>query len=132
MSQGFLFGDFVAHVKNCVRVRFQFVTFRHSKLIEAVCKILKEEGYISQYEVYLNEELKKIIHLKLIHYNGLPTIQLFSLCSKPGRRVYKMKKDIKPFKNGVGLTIFSTSQGVISYRDAIKRGIGGEMLCVIF
>lgn len=131
MSQVFLLGDFIAHVKNCVLAKLQFVSFRHSKMIESVCKILMNDGYISYYEVS-HDDFRKNIRLKLIHHKGLPTIQILDLCSKPSKRIYKKSREIRPFKNGIGLTILSTSSGIMSYRDAIKQGIGGEVLCVVF
>ena len=118
-------------MKNCVLAKLQFVSFRHTRMIESVCKILLEDGYISKYEVF-HDEFRKNIQIKLIYHKGLPTIQILDLCSKPSKRIYRKSKDIKPFKNGVGLTIISTSSGIMSYRDAVKQGIGGEVLCVVF
>ena len=131
MSCSFLLADFVAHVKNCVLAKLQYASFRYSKLIESVCVILKEDGYISDYDVFGNG-IKKLVRVKLTYYKGLSTIQKLDIISKPSRRLYIKCRDLKPYKNGMGLMILSTSNGVMSYRSAVKEKIGGEILCVVF
>jgi len=132
MSRNFLFADFIAHLKNCLNARLKFASFQHSKLIEKVCEILLSEGFISGFDVSFNENGMKYINVKLSYFNSSSTIKEISVISKPSRRVYKRIKDIKPYKNGFGLLILSTSYGIISYRDAFKKKIGGEILCSVF
>jgi small subunit ribosomal protein S8 len=132
MSRNFLFADFIAHVKNCLNAKLKFATFQHSKFIERVCQILVDDGYISSFEVMYNEKGMKLINVKLSYFNASPVIKEISLISKPSRRVYMGIKEIKPFRNGFGLLIISTSKGIMSYRDAFKKKIGGEILCSVF
>jgi small subunit ribosomal protein S8 len=132
MSRNFLFADFIAHLKNCINARLKFVNFEHSKLIERVCNILLNDGYISECNIISDEMNRKMINIKLAYSSSKSVIQEINVISKPSRRVYKKNKDIKPFKNGFGLLIVSTSTGIISYREAVKKKIGGEILCSVF
>jgi small subunit ribosomal protein S8 len=111
--------------------KLQYASFKYSRLIESVCVILKEDGYILDYDVF-GDGISKLVRVKLTYYKGVSAIQKFNVISKPSRRLYVKSKDLKPYKNGMGLMILSTSSGVMSYRDAVKEKVGGEMLCVVF
>jgi small subunit ribosomal protein S8 len=132
MSRNFLFADFIAHVKNCLNARLKFASFPHSKLIEKVCEILLADGFILSFDNTVNERGLKFINVKLSYFNSTSVIKEINLISKPSRRVYKKINEIKPFKNGFGLLILSTSNGIMSYRDALKQKVGGEVLCSVF
>ncbi len=132
MSRNFLLADFIAHVKNSILAKLKFAFFTHSKLIENVCIILKEDGYISDYLVSYDELGRKIIKVVLSYHKGNSTIQNLFVVSKPSRRLYVKSKNLKPYKNGMGLTILSTSRGVMSYRQALNDSIGGEIFCCVF
>ena len=95
-------------------------------------KILADKGYIDSYNV-VEENNKKFINVVLKYdENGKSVINEVKRISKPGRRVYQGKDDIKRFKNGYGTIIVSTSKGVMSGADANKNGVGGEVLCTIW
>lgn len=132
MSCNFLFANFIAHVKNCIIAKLKFADFRHSNFIYRICDVLKADGYITEYKEFFDKEGKKFIRVVLSYNHGVSVIQDIHLVSKPSRRVYTQYKNIKPFRNGLGLIIISTSLGVLSYREAIKRNVGGEVLCRIF
>jgi small subunit ribosomal protein S8 len=107
----------------------------HSKLKEAVARILEAEGYIAGFEVVEKEpqpELK--IQLKYVgdRSDTVCAISTIRLVSKPSRRVYVGKDDIPHPLGGMGLSIISTSQGLLSDKDARTRGIGGEVLCEVW
>jgi small subunit ribosomal protein S8 len=131
MSVNYQLANFVCHVKNCIAVGLRDAQFMHTKLIESLVFILKDSGYIADYDI-VSESGKKVIRVKLSYYKGIPSIRELDLISKPGKRVYIKKKDIKPYKNGIGLLIISTSHGLLSYYDAIKKNVGGEVLCSVF
>lgn len=133
MSRNFLFADFIAHINNSINAKLKFASFEHSKLIARVCKVLLENGYISNFEELTSENgFKKTINIELSYSNSRSVIQELKIISKPSRRVYKKISAIKPFRNGFGLLIMSTSSGILSYRDAIKQKVGGEILCSVF
>ena len=127
-----MLADFIAHIKNSISARLKFAFFFHSTLIENVCVILKEDGYISDHSIVYDDLGRKNIKVVLSYYKGASVIQNFFVVSKPSRRSYVKLKNLKPYKNGMGLTILSTSKGVISYKQASEERVGGEMLCCIF
>lgn len=132
MSRNFLLADFVAHVKNSIFAKLKFAFFTHSALIESICAILKDDGYISDYLVIYDDNGMKKVKVVLSYHKGATAIQQFFVVSKPSRRLYVKFKNLKPYKNGMGLVILSTSKGVISYRQALEEKVGGEMLCCVF
>jgi small subunit ribosomal protein S8 len=94
--------------------------------------VLKREGYIWDFDKI---ESKPVQQLKLdLKYgpNGERVIQRIKRISKPGRRVYRKARDLKPVLNGLGITIISTSRGVVSDREARQRNLGGEVLCEVW
>jgi small subunit ribosomal protein S8 len=132
MSRNFLLADFIAHIKNSISARLKFASFFYSNLIENVCNILKEDGYIDDYSIIYDELGKKNIKVVLSYHKGISVIQNFFILSKPSRRLYVKFKNLNSYKNGMGLIILSTSKGVISYKKASEEKIGGEILCCIF
>ena len=104
----------------------------HSKTIEAIVSILVEKGYLENFSVS-EDGVKKSIKVVLKYdENGNTVINELKKISKPGRRIYKGKDEIKRFKNGYGTLIVSTSQGVLPNDEAFKLGTGGEVLCSIW
>jgi small subunit ribosomal protein S8 len=107
----------------------------HSKIVEAIVKILAEKGYIDSYKV-VEEGNKKYINVVLkyeeVGKKKKPVINEIKRISKPGRRVYKGKEEIKRFKNGYGTIIVSTSKGVLPNDEAYRQGVGGEVLCTVW
>jgi len=85
MSRNFLLADFIAHVKNSILAKLKFAFFSHSMLIESVCVILKDDGYISDYEVVYDELGRKNVKIVLSYYKGSSVIQDFFVVSKPSR-----------------------------------------------
>ncbi len=102
---------------------------RGSSLV--VAEVLKREGYIWDFEEIDAEPVKQLrIELKY-GPNGERVIQEIQRVSKPGRRVYSKSRDLRPVLNGLGISIISTSQGLVSDREARQQNIGGEVLCEI-
>jgi len=128
-------GDMLTRVRNANARRHPTVSMPHSKMKEAVARILEAEGYIDGIEVVAKDpQPELLIRLK---YQGdradtVHAISTIRLVSKPSRRVYVGKDDVPQPLGGMGLSIISTSQGIISGKDARTRGIGGEVLCEVW
>jgi small subunit ribosomal protein S8 len=124
--------DSLTRIRNAASRKLDTTTLLHSKTIEAIVSILVEKGYLEGYSVS-EEGAKKSIKVVLKYDEaGNSVINELKKISKPGRRVYKGKDEIKRFKNGYGTLIVSTSQGVLPNDEAFKKGTGGEILCSIW
>jgi small subunit ribosomal protein S8 len=124
--------DMLTRIRNAVRVERPHVELPVSKLKRGVADVLKREGYIWD---WTEEESKPANQLRLdLKYgpNGERVIQKIRKVSKPGRRVYSRAADLRPVLNGLGISIVSTSRGVISDREARQRKLGGEVLCELW
>ena len=119
-----LISDGLTRIRNAAMRRLETTKLLHSNVVEATLKILADKGYIDSYNV-VEENNKKFINVVLKYdENGKSVINEVKRISKPGRRVYQGKDDIKRFKNGYGTIIVSTSKGVMSGADANKNGVG--------
>ncbi|MCK9455276.1 MAG: 30S ribosomal protein S8 [Sulfurimonas sp.] len=127
-----LVSDALTRIRNAGMRRLDVTTLVHSKSIEAMANILVDKGYIDSCNV-VEDGVKKTINV-VLKYNdeGKSVINEMKRVSKPGRRVYKGKEDIKRFKNGYGTIIVSTSRGILPNDKAYELGIGGEVMCTIW
>ncbi|QKF91284.1 30S ribosomal protein S8 [Campylobacter sp. CCUG 57310] len=127
-----LISDGLTRIRNASMRKLETTKLLHSNVVEATLAILAAKGYIESYNV-VEEDKKKFINV-VLKYNerGNSVINELKRVSKPGRRVYKGKDEIKRFKNGYGTIIVSTSKGVLSNEDAHKAGVGGEILCTVW
>src|SRR3989339_370077 len=123
-----LVSDSLTRIRNAGMRRLDVTTLVHSKSVEAMANILVEKGYIESCNV-VEDGVKKTINV-VLKYNdsGKCVINEMKRVSKPGRRVYKGKEDIKRFKNGYGTIIVSTSHGVLPNDKAYALGVGGEVM----
>lgn len=127
-----LISDSITRIRNAALRRLDSTQLLHSRVIESLVEIFKAKGYIEDYNVIENNK-KKFINVVLKYdEKGKSVINEIKRVSKPGRRIYRGKEDIKRFKNGYGTIIVSTSKGVLSNDIAYKEGIGGEVLCTIW
>lgn len=130
-------GDLLTRIRNAQMVGHSSTVVPQSKLIRSVLEVLKAEGYVGGFEsreVPVNNKGAKrnMFHVQLKYYSdGTPGIRSARRFSKPGRRMYARKDEIHRVESGLGISVVSTSQGVISDREARKRGIGGEVLALI-
>ena len=123
--------DMLTRVRNAVMVRHDSVLVPTSKTKLAIAKILKEEGFISDYELVKEKTYKVIkIHLKYIDKNQ-PVLSRLERVSKPGMRVYADHTEIPRIAAGLGVAILSTSKGVMTGQQAWRLKIGGELLCYV-
>ncbi len=124
--------DMLTRIRNAVRVERPHVDMPLSKVKRGLAEVLKREGYIWDWE---EVESKPSNHLRVhLKYgpNGERLIRRIRRVSKPGRRVYSGVSAMKPVLGGLGITIISTSRGVVSDREARQRKLGGEVLCEIW
>ncbi len=127
-----LVSDSLTRIRNAGMRQLNTTTLVHSKSVEAMVNILVDKGYIESCNV-VEDGVKKTIKVALKYDdNGRCVINEMKRVSKPGRRVYKGKEDIKRFKNGYGTIIVSTSHGVLPNDKAYELGIGGEVMCTIW
>ncbi|MDD2837566.1 MAG: 30S ribosomal protein S8 [Sulfuricurvum sp.] len=127
-----LIADSLTRIRNAAMRRLDVTTLVHSKVVEAVVAILADKGYIESYNV-VEDGVKKSINVVLKYdEKGRTVINEVKRVSKPGRRIYKGKDELKRFKNGYGTIIVSSSKGVLPNDKAFELGVGGEVLCTIW
>ena len=123
--------DMLTRIRNAIMVRHDSVLIPSSKMKLAIAKILKEEGFVSEYEVLRGKPHRNIkIYLKYSDANE-PILSGLERVSKPGLRVYVGQKEIPRVAGGLGVAIISTSKGVMTGQQAWRQGIGGELLCYV-
>ena len=119
--------DMLTRIRNALHALHKDVAIPTSKIKADMAKILKEEGYIEDYEVSDTE-----ITVALKYIKGKPVISGMKKVSKPSRRVYVGSHDIPRVQNGIGVCVLSTSSGVMTGETAHDRNVGGEVLCEIW
>lgn len=122
--------DMLTRIRNGQQAKHLEVTMMSSKLKEEIAKVLKDEGYISDYSVETESNGFKAINLRLKYYNGRPVIEKIKRISRPGLRIYKSVKDLASVP-GFGVAIISTSKGVMTHVKARSAGVGGEIICEV-
>ncbi len=123
--------DMLTVIRNGVTARKAKVTVPHSNLKLGIAKVLAEEGYVGSVDV-LDTKPARTIQIALKYaQNGEPVIHHLDRVSTPGLRQYAGRKDLKPIIRGFGISILSTSRGILSDRTARKQRLGGEVLCVV-
>lgn len=125
--------DMLTRIRNANMVKHQIVQIPSTKMSVAISKILKEEGFVEDFESY-SENNKKylLISLKYIGKSRESVIAKIERVSKPGLRVYKNAKQLPKVLDNLGIAIISTSKGVMTNLKAKELGIGGEILCYIW
>jgi len=122
--------DMLTRIRNGQKARMVSVSMPASKAKEAVAKVLKEEGYITDYSSD-GDGANKTLNVELKYFDGVPVIEKIQRASRPGLRIYRGKEGLPKVLGGLGVAIVSTSAGVMSDRKAREQGIGGEILCVV-
>jgi len=124
-------GDMLTRIRNAQMRGMDRVVTPASKLRARVLDVLQSEGYIRGY-AEVEKDGHKNIEIELKYFDGTPVISEVRRVSKPGRRVYSSKSDIPLVRNGLGISILSTSKGVMSDNVARQENVGGEILCRVF
>ena len=123
--------DMLTRIRNAVRVDKESVNVKASKICEGIAAVLKQEGYIKDYD-RIDDGKQGIIRIFLKYdIEGRPIINELIRVSKPGRRVYASVEDIPRVLNGMGVTIVSTSKGIMSDRTCREERVSGEILCTV-
>jgi small subunit ribosomal protein S8 len=124
--------DMLTRIRNAIMVRHDSVQVPASKLKLSIAKILKEEGFISDYEVVKGKPHQMIkVKLRYLEDNK-PAISGLKRMSKPGLRMYVHKREIPRVYGGLGIAILSTSKGLKTGQEAWRQGSGGELLCCVW
>ena len=124
--------DLIARIKNAAMRKRSKVSTPASKLRQRVLDVLQDEGYIRGYALVQQPGEFPTFEIELKYFDGEPVIAEIARVSKPGRRVYSSIKDLKPIKNGLGISILSTPKGVMSDVAARDQNVGGEVLCRVY
>lgn len=124
--------DMLTRIRNAANAKFDTVSIPYSTLKEQVARVMCEEGFLRDLNV-VGEGVQKAITVGVRYLpDGSPVFNDMQRVSKLGRRVYVRAKEIRPNRQGVGVSILSTSKGVLRDIDARKQGVGGEVLCSIW
>lgn len=124
-------GDYLTRIRNAGAANLKTVEIPGSNTKRAITEILKEQGYIADYE-FTDDGYQGNIKINLKSYKGEPVIRDIKRVSKPGRRVYTTAQLLPRVNNGLGTAIISTSQGIKSDKEARRLNLGGEVLCTIW
>jgi small subunit ribosomal protein S8 len=123
--------DMLTRIRNANRVGRRMVLIPKSKICVGIAQVLREEGYIEEYDV-IDDPRQGQIRVKLKYTNtGSKVIHEIDRQSKPGRRMYRAVRDLPKVLNGMGIAVVSTSKGVMSDRKAREQNVGGELLCTV-
>ena len=123
--------DLLTRIRNAHLAKHDRLDVPSSKLKIEVCRILKDEGFIKNFRV-IEEGFGTLRVFLRYSPDGAPAISFVTRVSKPGRRVYRRATEIQPVRNGLGLGIVSTSQGLLTDTQARERRVGGELLCELW
>jgi len=123
--------DMLTRIRNAVRINRKQVNIRASKICEGIATVLKEEGYIEDFDL-IDDGKQGILRITLRYdQNGRTVIGEITRTSKPGRRIYSSIDELPYVLGGMGIAIVSTSKGVMSDRRCRKANVGGEILCTV-
>jgi small subunit ribosomal protein S8 len=123
--------DMLTRLRNAQKVAHESASMPSSKLKESIAAVLQEEGYIGEFEVTEDAGNKKTLTISLKYFDGKPVIENIQKVSKPGLRIYRGKGELPTVMGGLGIAIVSTSNGVMTERQAQAKGFGGEVLCIV-
>ncbi|MEQ6342756.1 MAG: 30S ribosomal protein S8 [Gammaproteobacteria bacterium] len=122
--------DMLTRIRNALGASKAVVSMPMSKQKQAIAQVLKDEGYINAFSVQ-DQDGKPLLVIDLKYYEGRPVIEQIRRISRPGLRAYRGKDELPKVMGGLGISIVSTSKGVMTDRAARAAGHGGEVLCVI-
>lgn len=125
-------GNFLTIIRNAVRINKRVVTLPSSNLRVNIAQVLKDEGYIKDLKLTEDETGKKGLTIYLKYVEGKPAINQISRVSTPGCRRYERSGNIKSVIGGLGISILTTSKGVMTDRQAKKLSVGGEVICHVW
>jgi small subunit ribosomal protein S8 len=125
-------GDFLTIVRNGIRIAKPWIVAPHSIMNEQIAKVLKEKGFIKDVAVVQDEGAHKQLKVVLKYVDGESVIHEINRVSTPGRRTFAGAKTIKPVIGGLGITIVTTSKGIMTNDQAKAANVGGEVICTVW
>ncbi|MBD3272896.1 30S ribosomal protein S8 [Candidatus Dependentiae bacterium] len=125
-------GNFLTVIRNALMVYKRSVSLPYSNLKAGIAKVLKDEGFIKDFNKTEDEKGHPILNISLKYVDGKPAINEIKRVSKPGRRFYERSGNITPVVGGLGVAILSTSSGIITDQQARKLSVGGEVICHVW
>ena len=132
MSMSDPIADFLTRIRNAFRTDKRWVDIPSSNMKKRMAYVLKEEKYIKDFFFINNGQFQTIRIFLKYDFNGVSVIEDIKRCSRPGQRIYVGNKDVPRVLDGLGISILSTSKGIISNKAASKLNIGGELLCEVY
>ncbi len=124
--------DMLTRIRNSLMVKHSEIVIPHSRLKENILTVMKKEGFILDYMV-IDKKPQKDMKIFLKYDNkGCSVIRGLEMVSKPGRRAYSSKDDVPKVLNGLGVSLISTSMGILTDSDCKKKAVGGEVICKIW
>ncbi len=130
MSMQDTMADMITRIRNAQMAAKPTVTMPSSKMKASVAEVLQSEGYISGFVI--DKEAKPSLTINLKYFEGKPVIEQIKRASRPSLRLYKGKDEFPKVRGGLGVSIVSTSKGVMTDKAAAAAGVGGEIICTVF
>ncbi len=124
-------GNFLTVIRNGLMVGKRSVTIQHSNIKEEITKVLKEEGFVKDFKT-TQKDNKTFLTVSLKYVSGEAVIHEITRISTPGRRHFERLNSITPVIGDLGISILTTSRGVLSHRDAKRLSVGGEVICHVW
>ncbi|MCO7224985.1 30S ribosomal protein S8 [Pleionea sp. CnH1-48] len=123
--------DLLTRIRNGQSAGKKSISMPSSKVKTSICNVLKEEGYINEFQVSEEAGNKNVLAIELRYYDGRPVIDEIKRVSRPGLRIYKKVDELPRVLDGLGIAIVSTSKGVMTDKAARAAGQGGEVICTV-
>jgi small subunit ribosomal protein S8 len=124
--------DFLTRLRNASQARQAETASPHSQMKEAIAAILKEDGFITDFSNGTDERGHKTLVVKLKYVNETPALTQVKRVSTPGRRLYYGYQEIPRVLNGLGISILSTSRGLMNNQNCLRHKVGGELVCTVW
>jgi len=132
MSMSDPIADMLTRIRNGLQVRHERVDVPASRLKEEICGVLKNEGYIQDYEL-IEDSKQNVLRITLKYLaDRTPVVHEIRRVSRPSLRQYVRSADVRPVRSGLGVAIMSTSRGVMTSKQAREANVGGEVLCEVW
>ena len=132
MSMSDPIADFLTRIRNAFRTDKRWVDIPSSNMKKRIAYVLKEEKYIKDFFFIKDGEFQTIRIFLKYDFNGMSVIEDIKRCSRPGQRIYVGSQEVPRVLDGLGISILSTSKGVVSNKTASKLKVGGELICEVF
>lgn len=124
--------DFLTRLRNASKAKKAETSAPHSNMKESIAAILKSDGFISDFSIGADEKGHKTLVVTLKYVNESPAITNLTRVSTPGRRLYYRYSEIPRVLNGLGISILSTSRGLMNNQDCLRNKVGGELICNVW